>query len=129
MTRVEMYTDGACGFKHGGWGVVLIYKGHQKVLGGYLRKTSINRAELIAAIKGLEALKRSCEVVVFSDSTYLITSVNSSRVKTNLDLWRQIHELATKHIVEWCHIKGHSGVYGNEAAHAEAKRWMRRKGQ
>ena len=129
MTRVEIYTDGACGFKHGGWGVVLIYKGHQKVLGGYLHKTSPNRAELIAAIKGLEALKRSCEVTVFSDSTYLVTGINNSRVKANLDLWQQIHELAAKHVVEWRYVKGHSGIYGNEAANSEAKRWMRRKGQ
>ena len=70
---VEVFTDGACRGNPGpgGWGVLLRFGQHQKELSGAERATTNNRMELMAAIRGLEALKRPCRVRVVTDSTYV----------------------------------------------------------
>lgn len=86
--------------------------------------------ELLAAIKGLEALKRPCQVALYTDSQYVrqgITSwlknwlknnwktANKKPVK-NQDLWQQLHQLNQKHQISWHWVKGHAGDPGNEKA-------------
>ena len=126
MKQVDIYTDGACSGNpgEGGWGVVLIYNGNIKELSGYEKLTTNNRMELLAAIKGLKALKHSCYVNLYSDSAYLINAFNSNWVEgwkkngwtrgkkkeevKNTDLWMELDSLSNIHKVKWIKVKGHS---------------------
>lgn len=129
---VTIYTDGACKGNPGpgGWGAWLTYGEHEKELYGGEANTTNNRMELLAAIKGLEALKRPCQVALYTDSQYVrqgITSwlknwlknnwktANKKPVK-NQDLWQQLHQLNQKHQISWHWVKGHAGDPGNEKA-------------
>jgi ribonuclease HI len=125
MKEVEIYTDGACSGNpgKGGWCAVLLYKGHEKVLSGFEDDTTNNRMELMAAIKGLEALKEKCRVKLYSDSAYLVnaflegwlenwvkngwTRGKGKEIK-NLDLWQRLYSLTQQHSVQWVKVKGHS---------------------
>src|SRR5699024_6626816 len=99
------------------------YRSHQKEISGFEADTTNQRMELLAAIKGLEALNRPCAVKLYSDSAYLINAfilgwidnwqrngwVNSKKESvSNQDLWRDLVSLATKHNIEWIKVKGHS---------------------
>ena len=78
MKEVTLYTDGACSGNPGpgGFGVVLLYDKHRKELCGGYRRTTNNRMELLAVIRGLEALKGRCEVTLYSDSKYVLDAVD-----------------------------------------------------
>lgn len=136
--KVEIYTDGACRGNPGpgGWGALLRYNGTEKQLWGGESNTTNNRMELSAAIKGLEILTRSCDVVLMTDSNYVKKGItewitgwkrngwrgaNKKPVK-NQDLWQELDALASKHNVDWRWIKGHSGHPENELADALANR-------
>lgn len=125
MTEVEIYTDGACSGNPGpgGYGVVLKYKEIIKELSGGCENTTNNRMELMAVIKGLEALKRPCRVTLYSDSKYIVDAMNKGWVKRwqaqgwmrgkdkpakNPDLWKRVLELASRHRVKWVWVKGHA---------------------
>lgn len=135
---VEIFTDGACRGNPGpgGWGVLLRYGDEEKRLWGGERNTTNNRMELLAAIKGLEALSRRCEVVLTTDSQYVRNGItkwignwkqknwrtaNKQPVK-NIDLWQRLDELVSRHDVEWHWVKGHSGHPENEVADELANR-------
>ena len=136
--RVEIFTDGACRGNPGpgGWGVVLRSNGHEKHLYGGETHTTNNRMELLAAIKGLEALKRSCQVSVTTDSEYLRNGItkwlsnwktqgwktSSKKQVKNKDLWERLDEAASKHQVEWHWVRGHTGHAENELADTLANR-------
>lgn len=129
---IEIYTDGACKGNPGpgGWGVLLRYKGTEKTLFGAESHTTNNRMELTAAVKGLEALKRACEVELYTDSQYLRQGMmswmekwkkngwkNSKKEQVkNADLWQELDEQASKHKINWHWVKGHSGHPENERA-------------
>ncbi|MFN3234961.1 MAG: ribonuclease HI [Gammaproteobacteria bacterium] len=140
MKRVEMFTDGACSGNPGpgGWGVVLRYNAHEKTLKGGETQTTNNRMELMAAIKGLQALSSSCHVILTTDSQYVKNGMtawlpkwkqngwktaNKKPVK-NSDLWQQLDECVSKHQVEWHWVKGHAGHPENEMADALAREGM-----
>lgn len=125
MKEIDIYTDGACSGNPGpgGWGVVLIYQENKKELSGYQPETTNNRMELFAAIQGLSALKESCVVNLYSDSSYLVnafekhwiekwqrngwkTSTNSP--VENQDLWKLLLIHVRKHQVRFIKVKGHS---------------------
>ena len=78
MKKVEIYTDGACSGNPGlgGYCAILIYKGVEKVVKGSEKDTTNNRMELLAVIKGLEALKEPCQVDLYSDSQYVVDAFN-----------------------------------------------------
>lgn len=133
---VEIYTDGACKGNPGpgGWGVLMRYASHEKTLKGAEQMTTNNRMELTAAIKGLEALTRQCEVDLYTDSQYLrqgMTSwlanwkkrgwrtANHEPVK-NVDLWQQLDVLTQRFQVHWHWVKGHSGHAENDFVDALA---------
>ena len=80
MKKITIYTDGACSGNPGpgGWGAILEYNGHIKELSGGEEMTTNNRMELMAAIVGLEALNRPCEVKLYSDSKYLVDAFNQN---------------------------------------------------
>lgn len=132
MTHVEIYTDGACRGNPGpgGWGVLMLYGERRKELCGGEPETTNNRMELIAAIRGLSALKQPSDVVVYTDSQYVRRGIGewlanwkargwrtaARKPVKNVDLWKQLDELAGRHEVEWRWVKGHSGDPGNERA-------------
>lgn len=124
---VTIYTDGASSGNPGpgGYGTVLIYKEHRKELSEGYRKTTNNRMELLAVIKGLEALTiDNQQVTVYSDSKYVVDSVEKGwlwgwvkkgfKGKKNEDLWRRYIQVANKHQVKFRWIKGHAGHPENE---------------
>lgn len=130
MTKkiVEIYTDGACSGNPGpgGWGAIMRYDGHEKELSGGEPHTTNNRMELLAAIRGLESLKRSCRVEVYTDSQYVQKGVTEwmkgwktkgwpARIK-NQDLWQELDKLLQKHEVRFHWVRGHDGHPENERA-------------
>jgi ribonuclease HI len=130
--RVIIYTDGACRGNPGpgGWGVFLIYASRQKTLNGYEPETTNNRMELTAAIEGLKALTRCCDVDLKTDSRYVLQGINewidnwksngwktaSRKPVKNTDLWQLLDEQAQRHRINWRWVKGHAGIEGNEKA-------------
>ena len=137
MGKVQIYTDGAARGNPdgpGGYGAVLQYVDRQGVLhekelsAGYVRTTN-NRMELMAAIAGLEALTRPCQVELYSDSKYLVDAFNQhwidSWVKKNWvnsqkkpvknpDLWKRLLKAMEPHQVTFIWVKGHDGHVQNE---------------
>lgn len=136
VEAVEIYTDGACRGNPGpgGWGVVLRYKEKEKTLYGGEALTTNNRMELMAAIAGLEALKRPSKVSLTTDSQYVKKGITEWLVdwkrrgwKTadrkpvkNVDLWQRLDEVVNKHQVSWHWVRGHTGHVDNERADALA---------
>ena len=136
--NVEIYTDGACKGNPGpgGWGVLLRFEGKEKTLHGGETHTTNNRMELMAAIKGLEALKKPCVVNLFTDSQYLRQGMmdwlkswkkngwrNSKKEPVkNADLWKILDTLAASHQVTWHWVKGHSGHIENDFVDALANK-------
>ncbi len=130
--KVIVYTDGACKGNPGpgGWGVVLRYGGVCKTLHGGERHTTNNRMELLAAIQGLKALNRGCQVELYTDSQYVRKGITewlsgwkrngwktaSKKPVKNDDLWRELDLETAKHAVNWHWVKGHAGVPDNELA-------------
>ncbi|OHY82722.1 ribonuclease HI [Marinobacter sp. AC-23] len=130
--KVIVYTDGACKGNPGpgGWGVVLRYGGACKTLHGGERQTTNNRMELLAAIQGLKALNRGCQVELYTDSQYVRKGITewlsgwkrngwktaSKKPVKNDDLWRELDLETAKHAVNWHWVKGHAGVPDNELA-------------
>ncbi len=138
MTKliVEIYTDGACSGNPGpgGWGAVLRWNGHEKELSGGEPDTTNNRMEMMAAIKGLEELKKPSRVEIYTDSKYLQDGVMkwlagwkakgwktaAKKPVKNKDLWLELDELLKKHDVTFHWVKGHDGHPENERADALA---------
>lgn len=125
MKEVIVYTDGACSGNPGpgGWGAILMFGSHHKEISGFEALTTNNRMELTAAVEALEALKEPCNVVLHSDSAYLVNSFKQGWLtkwqlngwKTsnkgpveNQDIWKKLLELTGKHNVAWVKVKGHS---------------------
>ena len=129
-TGIEIYTDGAClgNPGPGGWGVLLRWRGAEKELSGGEAETTNNRMELMAAIQGLEALKRPGRVTLTTDSTYVKDGITKwifnwkkngwrSAVKKpikNVDLWQRLDASDVGHDVNWRWVKGHAGHAENE---------------
>ncbi|MFZ6647586.1 ribonuclease HI [Undibacterium sp. TJN25] len=132
MDKVEIYTDGACKGNPGvgGWGALLKAGEHAKELFGGEPDTTNNRMELMAVIKALELLKRPCQIVVHTDSQYVLKGITewikgwkakgwrtaSKAPVKNVDLWQALDEAQSMHQIEWIWVRGHSGHPGNERA-------------
>lgn len=131
MKKVELYTDGACKGNPGpgGYGAILVYGGVEKEFSGGEALTTNNRMELLGAITGLAALKEPCEVVLTSDSKYLVDAVNKKwavgwrkrgwkrsdgKPALNIDLWERLLALLETHRVTFVWVKGHAGHPYNE---------------
>ena len=129
--HVTIYTDGACTGNPGpgGYGVVLLYGDHRNELSGGYRQTTNNRMELLGPIKGLEMLKQSCRVTLYSDSRYVVDGMEKGWAERwrsngwmrskkhraiNPDLWTRLLDVCTKHEVEFRWVRGHSGNLENE---------------
>jgi len=126
---VVIYTDGGCDPNPGvgGWGAVLLYRGKERELSGGAPHTTNNRMELTAAVEALKALKRSCDVVLHTDSQYLQRGVTewlerwkrrnwrgtAGPVK-NRDLWEELDGQLSQHRIKWRWVRGHAGNRYNE---------------
>lgn len=133
---VEIYADGACKGNPGvgGWGAVLLFGTQEKTLFGGEALTTNNRMELTAVIRALEAIKRPCQIKIYTDSSYVQKGITEwivgwkqrqwrtadKKPVKNEDLWKQLDALAQVHQIEWIWVKGHAGNVGNERADALA---------
>ena len=145
MPQLVAYTDGACSGNPGpgGWGVLMIAREgatviKERALQGGEPLTTNNRMELLAAISALEALERSCDLIIVTDSAYVKNGVttwihgwkrNGWRTSgrdpvKNVDLWQRLDAAQARHRVEWRWIKGHAGHAENERADALARAGM-----
>jgi ribonuclease HI len=134
--RVRIHTDGACKGNPGpgGWGALLEIGGREKELCGGEPDTTNNRMELTAVIRALAALKRPCDVDLYTDSQYVQKGISEwlpqwkrrgwrtagKKPVKNEDLWRELDALAQGHKVEWHWVRGHAGHVENERADALA---------
>lgn len=132
LQHVEIATDGACKGNpgRGGWGVLLRMGDVEKELSGGEAHTTNNRMELMAAIQGLNALKRPCRVTLSTDSRYVMDGLTKwihgwmkngwrtadKKPVKNADLWQELLAAAKPHRVEWKWVKGHAGHPDNERA-------------
>jgi len=132
MTRVDVYTDGACSGNPGpgGWGAILIHRHSEREISGGEADTTNNRMELMAAIMALEAMKRPVEVHLHTDSTYVRDGITkwihgwkkngwrtaAKKPVKNADLWQRLDAASARHHVTWHWVKGHAGHPKNERA-------------
>ena len=135
---VEIFTDGSADNKgRGGWAALLRYDGHERLISGAEANTTNNRMELTAAVMALRALKRPCEVHLYTDSQYLKKAFTDGWLEKwqqngwktaakkpvkNKDLWLLLLEEAGRHKVCWRWTKGHAGHRENELVDKEAQR-------
>lgn len=128
--KVVIFTDGACRGNPGpgGWGALLRYGRHEKILSGAESNTTNNRMELMAAIQALAALETSCIVELYTDSQYVQKGISQWIVAwkqrgwkkadkqpvKNADLWEALDRETAKHQISWHWVKGHSGHPDNE---------------
>ena len=144
LNEVTIYTDGACSGNPGpgGWAAILMAGGHTKELSGGDKDTTNNRMELLGVISGLKALKYPCKVTVYSDSAYIVNAFNQGWIDkwiqngwknsakaqvANIDLWKELVELTSRHEVTFMKVKGHAdNEYNNrcdELAVAESMKF------
>jgi ribonuclease HI len=130
--QIEIFTDGACSGNPGpgGWGVVLRYGETEKELSGGEAATTNNRMELMAAIMGLESLRRPCRATLWTDSIYVKDGITrwiidwkrrgwktaDKKPVKNVDLWQRLEAALEPHEVRWEWVRGHAGHAENERA-------------
>jgi ribonuclease HI len=142
MKKVRLITDGACKGNPGpgGWACILKYNDHVKELYGSEPHTTNNRMELMAAIRGLSALKEPCEVDIKTDSEYLRNGITmwidgwkrkgwrtkgGDSVK-NRELWEELDEQVARHKAKWEWTKGHADDEENNRCDELAREAARR---
>ncbi len=132
QTTLHMWTDGACKGNPGpgGWGVLMTYGSHTRELFGGEALTTNNRMELLAVIRGLEALNRPSQVHLHVDSAYVMNGITrwiqgwkrngwrtaDKKPVKNAELWQELDALVAQHEIQWEWVKGHAGDPGNERA-------------
>ena len=130
--KVKIYTGGACRGNPGpgGWGALLIYGDREKKIKGFSKNTTNNIMELTAAVESLKQLKRSCDIIITTDSVYVKNGItiwiknwkrrnwktSSKKDVKNKALWISLDEECSKHQILWKWVKGHSGHPENEIA-------------
>ena len=129
---VHIFTDGACKGNPGpgGWGAVLKYGNSVKEIKGSAKNTTNNIMELIAVIEALRSLKRSCDIIITTDSNYVKDGITKwihkwkqkgwktagNKPVKNKDLWQALEEETHRHTIKWKWVRGHSGHPENERA-------------
>ena len=137
MSRVDIYTDGACSGNPGpgGWAAILRTGAHERELSGGEKATTNNRMELTAVIRALEALKKPSEAVIHTDSRYVMDGATKwlkrwkangwktadKKPVKNEELWRALDNATTRHALSWRWVQVHSGHTENERADALAR--------
>lgn len=129
-THVSIFTDGSClgNPGPGGYGAILRYGKHEKEFSLGFRLTTNNRMELMATVVALNALKKSCEVELYTDSEYVRQGITkwingwkkkgwltaSKKPVKNQDLWQALDTAISRHNINWHWVKGHSGHPEND---------------
>ena len=130
MKKVDIFTDGACRGNPGpgGYGFIIRAQGKEEEVSGSAKNTTNNIMELTAAVIALNQLKEPCEVVLTSDSQYLVkgmtewikgwikkgwVTVGKQPVK-NKDIWVELDRLSKRHKITWKWVRGHQGHAENE---------------
>ena len=125
MDNVIIYTDGACSGNPGpgGWGSILMYKDKKKEISGGAKETTNNIMEMTAVIEALKLLKYPCDVLIYSDSAYVVNAFNNGWIYNwykngfrtadkkpvkNKELWEELYGLTKVHKVQFIKVKGHS---------------------
>ena len=132
MSKIEIYTDGAClgNPGRGGWGAILLYKEHRKEISGNEMDSTNNRMEMRAVIESLKSLKKPSEITLFTDSKYVMDGITKwifswkkngwksadKKPVKNIDLWQELDAQVARHEITWTWVKGHSGNHFNEIA-------------
>jgi ribonuclease HI len=137
MKQIEIFTDGGCRGNGksknnvGGIGGILIYKGYRKEFKKGFVNTTNNRMELLAVITGLEMLKEPCDVILYSDSAYVVNAFNQHWIDNwasngwrkgknsplkNVELWKKLYQLTKIHHVSFRKVKGHANNENNNRA-------------
>lgn len=128
---VTIHTDGAAEPNPGpgGYGIVLQAGQHRREISGGFKLTTNNRMELLGVIVALEALSKPCRVNLYSDSKYVVDSIQRGSLEKwkrnqwkrgpgqpvkNVDLWKRYLEAASRHAVRFHWLKGHAGHAENE---------------
>ena len=135
---VKIYTDGACRGNPGpgGWGALLVYGDKEKEVFGFSNNTTNNIMELTAAVESLKLLKRSCQIILTTDSVYVKNGITiwinnwkkknwktaSKKDVKNKNLWMALDYECSKHKIDWKWVKGHSGHRENEIADSLANK-------
>ena len=125
MKQILLFSDGSCLGNPGigGWAYILRYKNHEKKEFGTNELTTNNQMELTAVLKALKILKEPCKIELFTDSSYVVNSINlwlKSWVKKNfknvknVDMWKEFLELSKPHQITATWVKGHAGHKENE---------------
>ena len=139
MKKVILSTDGSClgNPGPGGWAALLRFGGVERLISGNERLTTNNRMEIQAVISGLAALKEPCEVLISTDSQYVINTFEKGWLKgwkangwknsqkkpvKNQDLWEELSEAIDRHRVSWEWVKGHAGHPDNERVDEAARK-------
>jgi len=129
---IIIYTDGSCSGNPGvgGWGALLVFGENKKEISGFVKNTTNNQMEIIAAIEALQVLKTSCTINLYTDSIYLKRGITSwiqnwkknnwqkkdrSPVK-NISLWKKLQDKIQEHEVTWHWVRGHANNHGNNIA-------------
>ena len=125
LKKVTIYTDGACSGNPGpgGYAAILMFNGEEKEIVGAEKNTTNNKMEIMAVLKGLEQLKYPCEVTIYSDSAYVVDSVEKGwlfswkkknwvkadkKPVKNVELWEKMLEYMNIHKITFVKVKGHS---------------------
>lgn len=142
MKKIEIYTDGACSGNPGvgGYGIVFLYNTHRKEFSKGYKLTTNNRMETMAVIKSLKILKEPCNVTLYTDSSYVVNSINkgwvynwkknnwinsSKKPTPNVDLWEELLPLLEIHKVEFVWVKGHADNEENNRCDLLARQAMK----
>ena len=130
--KIIIYTDGACSGNpgKGGWGAILMFKEHEKKISGGLKETTNNQMEIRAVIEALKTIKKPKEIIINTDSKYVMDGITKwingwkkngwrtadRKPVKNSELWQELDQEVSKHNIEWRWVKGHSGDKYNDIA-------------
>lgn len=128
LTKIDLYTDGACSGNPGpgGWCCIIVLGNQEKELSGFVKHTTNNQMELQSVLEGLAALQNTKEplhINLYSDSMYVVRTINdwlSGWIKTNfkgkknVEMWKEYIRLSQRHKITAIHVKAHSGHFYNE---------------
>ena len=123
--KYKIYTDGACSGNPGpgGWGVIILENNEVKdMLSGSEKNTTNNKMELLAPIKAIEKFKKKSQISIITDSTYVKDGITvwikkwekngwktaSKKTVKNIELWKKLKNLSSRHSIKWIWVKGHA---------------------
>jgi ribonuclease HI len=140
--KIIIYTDGACSGNpgKGGWGAILMFKEHEKKISGGSKETTNNQMEIRAVIEALKTIKKPAEIIINTDSKYVMDGITKwingwkkngwrtadRKPVKNSELWQELDQEVSKYYIEWRWVKGHSGDKYNDIADELAREGIKK---